>query len=75
MRELSALTPELGRSLLAWWGMHGRRDPELKPWMFTEVRSWPGPDQSLFPYGIWIAEVMLQQTQLKVMLPYWQRWM
>ena len=75
MRELSVLTPELGRSLLAWWGTHGRRDPELKPWMFTAARSWPGPDQSLFPYGIWIAEVMLQQTQLKVMLPYWQRWM
>jgi A/G-specific adenine glycosylase len=43
--------------------------------MFTAARSWPGPGQSLFPYGIWIAEVMLQQTQLKVMLPYWQRWM
>ena len=55
--------------------MHGRQDPELKPWMFTTVRSWPGPDQSLLPYGIWIAEVMLQQTQLQVVLPYWQRWM
>ena len=55
--------------------MHGRRDPGQKPWMFTAVQSWPGPDQSLPPYGIWIAEVMLQQTQLKVVLPYWQRWM
>ena len=23
----------------------------------------------------WIAEVMLQQTQLQVVLPYWERWM
>ena len=26
-------------------------------------------------YSIWIAEVMLQQTQLAVALPYWVRWM
>ena len=35
----------------------------------------PAPDQDLDPYGIWIAEVMLQQTQLAVALPYWTRWM
>lgn len=29
----------------------------------------------LDPYPVWVAEVMLQQTQLAVMLPYWQRWM
>jgi A/G-specific adenine glycosylase len=33
------------------------------------------PDQALDPYGIWIAELMLQPTQLRVVLPYWQRWM
>ena len=27
------------------------------------------------PYGIWIAEVMLQQTQLQVVIPYWKKWM
>ena len=26
---------ELSRSLLAWWEVHGRKDPALKPWMFT----------------------------------------
>ena len=35
----------------------------------------PAPEQDLDPYGIWIAEVMLQQTQLAVALPYWTRWM
>ena len=30
---------------------------------------------ALDPYPIWVAEVMLQQTQLSVMLPYWQRWL
>ena len=37
--------------------------------------SSPAPTQHLNPYGIWIAEVMLQQTQLAVVRPYWQRWM
>ena len=55
--------------------MHGRRDPEQKPWMFTADRTWPQPDDVLSPFGIWIAEVMLQQTQLQVVLPYWERWM
>jgi len=29
----------------------------------------------LDPYPIWVAEVMLQQTQLQVVLPFWERWM
>ena len=36
---------------------------------------WPEPGQDLDVYGIWVAEVMLQQTQLQVALPYWRRWM
>ena len=43
--------------------------------MFTPDGRWPRADTCLDPYGIWIAEVMLQQTQLQVVLPYWQRWM
>src|SRR3989475_10796852 len=27
------------------------------------------------PYAIWISEIMLQQTQVKTVIPYWQRWM
>lgn len=26
-------------------------------------------------YGIWVSEVMLQQTQVEVVIPYWTRWM
>jgi A/G-specific adenine glycosylase len=43
--------------------------------MFKSDGTWPLPEDNLFPYGIWIAEVMLQQTQLLVVLPYWKRWM
>ena len=52
--------------LLAWWDEHGRHDI---PWKQASASAQPDP------YGIWIAEVMLQQTQLQVALPYWQRWM
>jgi A/G-specific adenine glycosylase len=61
--------------LLSWWKHHGRKQPAQKPWMFKADGTWPLPEDSLSPYGIWIAEVMLQQTQLSVVLPYWQRWM
>ena len=43
--------------------------------MFRADGRWPMADEGLDPYPIWVAEVMLQQTQLQVVLPYWQRWM
>ncbi|QNI86816.1 A/G-specific DNA glycosylase [Synechococcus sp. ROS8604] len=72
-RTVQAL--ELSFSLLAWWEMHGRKDPALKPWMFTKDGRWPEPHEHLNVLECWIAEVMLQQTQLQVVLPYWERWM
>ncbi|QNJ24498.1 A/G-specific DNA glycosylase [Synechococcus sp. SYN20] len=63
------------QALLSWWETEGRRDPVQKPWMFKADGLWPDPDDLLDPYGVLVAEVMLQQTQLQVALPYWQRWM
>ncbi|MGB0277047.1 MAG: 8-oxo-dGTP diphosphatase MutT, partial [Synechococcus sp.] len=51
---------------------HGRGEI---PWKLLAGGGLPAPDHQLDPYGIWIAEVMLQQTQLAVALPYWVRWM
>ena len=55
LRDLNGFTPELSRILLAWWELHGRKDPALKPWMFTPEGAWPLPEVLLDPYGIWIA--------------------
>ena len=74
-RDLSELAPELIQDVLAWWDLHGRKDPALKPWMFTKDGRWPEPHEQLNVLECWIAEVMLQQTQLTVALPYWTRWM
>ena len=65
----------LRHGLLAWWEAHGRRDSRQKPWMFMADGGWPQAQDQLNLYPIWIAEVMLQQTQLAVVLPYWERWM
>ncbi|MBX3744996.1 MAG: A/G-specific adenine glycosylase [Verrucomicrobiae bacterium] len=46
--------------LLDWFAVEGRDLP------------WRG---SRDPYAIWISEAMLQQTQVKTVIPYWQRWM
>ena len=27
------------------------------------------------PYAIWVSEVMLQQTQVKTVIPFWERWL
>lgn len=46
--------------LLRWYSRNAR---DL-PWRRTRD-----------PYGIWVSEIMLQQTQVKTVLRYWERWM
>jgi len=48
------------KKLLAWY-RKGARD---LPWRRTKD-----------PYAIWVSEVMLQQTQIATVIPYYQRWM
>ena len=48
----------MAAALLAWWDDHGRKDPALKPWMFSKDWRWPDPDEPVGFYGCWIAEVM-----------------
>jgi len=75
MHHRSGSAPATAAALLGWWQTSGRRDRAQKPWMFTPAGRWPTAAEDLDPYSIWIAEVMLQQTQLAVALPYWTRWM
>ncbi|MEM9977845.1 MAG: A/G-specific adenine glycosylase [Cyanobacteria bacterium P01_D01_bin.2] len=57
---LEKSAPALRQALLNWYGEQGR---DL-PWR-----------RSRDPYAIWISEIMLQQTQVKTVLPYYQRWL
>jgi A/G-specific adenine glycosylase len=51
---------QLRKTLLTWYGNSGR---DL-PWRKTQD-----------PYVIWISEIMLQQTQVQTVLPYYERWL
>ncbi|MFM7653583.1 MAG: 8-oxo-dGTP diphosphatase MutT [Vulcanococcus sp.] len=64
--------PELRPLLFNWWELNGRH---AIPWKLRPDGSRPADGEPLDPYPIWIDEVMLQQTQLQVVLPYWQRWL
>ena len=58
--------------LLKWYQYHGRH---WIPWKLKPDGSVPKTHEKLPVYPILVAEVMLQQTQLKVALPYWESWM
>jgi len=51
---------DIVQKLLTWFARNARR----LPWRRTRD-----------PYAVWVSEIMLQQTQVKTVLPYWERWM
>ena len=61
------MTASISASLLAWYGTHAR---DL-PW-----RAMPGtalPDDPDWPYRVWLSEVMLQQTTVAAVKPYFAK--
>jgi A/G-specific adenine glycosylase len=50
----------IGKLILEWYERNARRLP------------WRGVSDS---YAVWVSEVMLQQTQVETVIPYYQRWM
>jgi A/G-specific adenine glycosylase len=51
--------PSFPDRLLAWFDDHGRKD---LPWQRLKD-----------PYRIWVSEIMLQQTQVQTVIPYFER--
>jgi len=52
-------TDAFASALLAWFDLHGRKD---LPWQRERT-----------PYRVWLSEVMLQQTQVRTVIPYFER--
>jgi A/G-specific adenine glycosylase len=48
--------------------------PALLEWFSRSARDLPWRETQ-DPYAIWVSEIMLQQTQVQTVLPYWRRWM
>jgi len=47
----------------------------LLEWYQKNARNLPWRDQKPDPYRIWISEIMLQQTRVDSVIPYFYRWM
>jgi len=47
------------QKILSWFDLHGRK---TLPWQ-----------RSLTPYSVWLSEIMLQQTQVVTVIPYFNR--
>lgn len=52
-------TDQVAACLMAWFERHGRKD---LPWQ-----------QDPSPYRVWVSEIMLQQTRVAVVIPYFER--
>jgi A/G-specific adenine glycosylase len=58
--KLKTKNSKLVATLLDWFAANAR---DL-PWRRTRD-----------PYAIWVSEIMLQQTQVKTVIPFWNRWL
>ncbi len=58
---MSSSDPSFSARVIAWQRVHGRHD---LPWQNT-----------CDPYRIWLSEIMLQQTQVSAVVPYYQRFL
>jgi len=56
-----ASTPPFSARILKWFDRHGRKD---LPWQ-----------KNCTPYRVWVSEIMLQQTQVATVIPYYQKFM
>ncbi|WP_439101299.1 A/G-specific adenine glycosylase [Congregibacter sp.] len=50
---------DFAKRLLAWYDLHGRHN---LPWQ-----------RDATPYHVWLSEIMLQQTQVATVIPYYER--
>lgn len=55
------MSQTFAQRLLSWYDHHGRKN---LPWQ-----------QPITPYRVWISEIMLQQTQVDTVVPYFERFM
>jgi len=61
LKKLPALAFDFATELLAWFDQKGRHD---LPWQHNKT-----------PYRVWVSEIMLQQTQVTTVIPYYEKFM
>ena len=58
---MTSSNADFATRVLDWFDCHGRKD---LPWQ-----------QAVTPYRVWVSEIMLQQTQVATVIPYFERFM
>ncbi len=58
---MTSSSADFATRVLDWFDCHGRKD---LPWQ-----------QAVTPYRVWASEIMLQQTQVATVIPYFERFM
>ncbi|HTM64240.1 MAG TPA: A/G-specific adenine glycosylase [Gammaproteobacteria bacterium] len=58
---MSLTSAQFSQAILRWFDKHGRKH---LPWQKNKT-----------PYRVWISEIMLQQTQVAAVIPYFERFM
>jgi len=58
---LETVSKDFSRLVLKWGRKHGRKN---LPWQLNPT-----------PYRVWVSEIMLQQTQVTTVIPYYERFM
>jgi len=61
VRPAGGAAADFAQALTAWQKRHGRHD---LPWQNTRD-----------PYAVWLSEIMLQQTQVAAVIPYYRRFL
>ena len=61
MNKNALNTTDYQKKVLEWFDIRGRKD---LPWQ-----------QNKTPYRVWVSEIMLQQTQVSTVIPYFERFM
>ncbi|HEX4894914.1 MAG TPA: A/G-specific adenine glycosylase [Solimonas sp.] len=59
--RIPLMSEDFAGRVLGWFDMHGRHD---LPWQHPRE-----------PYRVWLSEIMLQQTQVATVIPYFQRFL
>nr|WP_233267348.1 A/G-specific adenine glycosylase [Paraglaciecola sp. L3A3] len=57
----NTINSDFSLNVLNWFDIYGRKN---LPWQSNKT-----------PYSVWVSEIMLQQTQVKTVIPYYQRFM
>ncbi len=64
-------TSQFREALLKWYDVEKRS----LPWRVSFNPEWTDDEKAQRAYEVWVSEIMLQQTQVSTVIPYYANWM